>query len=408
MVHKAGHGVSDTVVNDLNGGALGNFLGQDIANQASSIANQLYPQLPEPDPWEAAFQFFAEMGRQASQPGATVLGSAVGSMQAPLDYLNAKKKEKAESDRARMQSTITLGTALKGKDKVTYRPATDVELAKYGSTAGQMGSDGKFYDLSSSGDSSKPNTELSKLYDDFDRATIQAEKNATKFITENPNATVEQIAEAAESDPSAQEAKTLSEQIDTVANAAGFNKEIFSGERDLRKEWNNFKKPFNLIQVAYQKLKASLESGTGAGDMASVFGFMKLLDPGSVVRESEFAAAQNTAGLMDKIILQRDRLDEGELLTPDQRDEFLKLATQFYNLTRDQFGDARLDLGQVVENNPVFNVENIFGSETAPPSWYTSQEIYNSAKSLGMTVDEVWETMTDPERKKWKQENGVL
>jgi len=140
-------GVSGTDVNQLSGGAFGNLFSQDIANQATSIANQLYPQLPEPDPWEAAFQFFSEMGRQASQPGATVLGSAVGSMQAPLDYLNAKKKEKAESDRARMQSTITLGTTLKGKDKVTYRPATDAELAQYGATAGQMGSDGKFYDL---------------------------------------------------------------------------------------------------------------------------------------------------------------------------------------------------------------------------------------------------------------------
>ena len=113
MVEKLG--VSGTDVNQLSGGALDGLFSQDIANQAVSITNQLYPQLPEPDPWEAAFQFFSEMGRQASQPGATVLGSAVGSMQAPLDYLNAKKKEKAESDRARMQSTITLGTALKGK-----------------------------------------------------------------------------------------------------------------------------------------------------------------------------------------------------------------------------------------------------------------------------------------------------
>jgi len=118
MVEKLG--VSGTDVNQLSGGALDGLFSQDIANQAMSISNQLYPQLPEADPWEAAFQFFAEMGRQASQPGATVLGSAVGSMQAPLDYLNAKKKEKAESDRARMQSTITLGTALKGKDSKGY------------------------------------------------------------------------------------------------------------------------------------------------------------------------------------------------------------------------------------------------------------------------------------------------
>jgi len=87
MVEKLG--VSGTDVNQLSGGALDGLFSQDIANQAVSITNQLYPQLPEPDPWEAAFQFFAEMGRQASQPGATVLGSAVGSMQAPLDYLNA-------------------------------------------------------------------------------------------------------------------------------------------------------------------------------------------------------------------------------------------------------------------------------------------------------------------------------
>ena len=84
-------GASDTdpllesrgVLNTLSGSA-------KAGQQAMDFANQLYPDLPEADPWEAAFQFFAEMGKQASQPGATVLGSAVGSMQAPMDYLNAK------------------------------------------------------------------------------------------------------------------------------------------------------------------------------------------------------------------------------------------------------------------------------------------------------------------------------
>jgi len=209
-------------------------------------------------------------------------------------------------------------------------------------------------------------------------------------------------------------------EIQALENKGTWDKDRYSGEKDLRAEWNKVNYPYAEVRANYNKLRAALEPDKnsdgeiieskkkGVGDMSAVFLFMKMLDPGSVVRESEFAAAQNTAGLMDKIVLQRDRLDEGELLTPDQREEFLKLATQFYNLTRDQFGDARLDLGQVVENNPVFNVENIFGSETAPPSWYTSQEIYNSAKSLGMTVDEFWEEMSEPERKKWKQENGVL
>jgi len=81
--------------------------------QAMAYANQLYPQVAEADPWEAAFQFFAEMGKQASQPGATALGAAVGSLSVPVNYLQAKKAEKRETDRARMTAAIQLAPSLK-------------------------------------------------------------------------------------------------------------------------------------------------------------------------------------------------------------------------------------------------------------------------------------------------------
>ncbi len=144
-------GVAGTDMNDQQFGILNTLGGSAKAGQqAMDYARQLYPDSPEADPWEAAFQFFAEMGKQASQPGATVLGSAVGSMQVPLDYLTAKKKEKRETDRARMQTAVSLAPSLKpAAGKVTYRPATAAELVQYGgASAGQMGSDGKFYDLS--------------------------------------------------------------------------------------------------------------------------------------------------------------------------------------------------------------------------------------------------------------------
>jgi len=115
--------------------------------------------VPKADPYEAAFQFFAEMGKQASQPGATVFGSAASSLQAPMDYLQAKKKEKRETDRARAQTALQLAPSLKpAAGKVTYRPATEKELKKYGATSGQMGSDGKFYDLSKTSSQSTGNT----------------------------------------------------------------------------------------------------------------------------------------------------------------------------------------------------------------------------------------------------------
>ena len=90
-------GASGTNMNDMNLGVLRTLGGSSKAGQqAMDFANQLYPQVAEADPWEAAFQFFAEMGKAASQPGSTALGAAVGSMGAPLDYLNAKKKEKTD------------------------------------------------------------------------------------------------------------------------------------------------------------------------------------------------------------------------------------------------------------------------------------------------------------------------
>ena len=107
-------GVAGTDMNDQQFGILNTLGGSAKAGQqAMDYARQLYPDVEEADPWEAAFQFFAEMGKQASQPGATVLGSAVGSMQVPLDYLTAKKKEKRETDRARMQTAVSLAPSLK-------------------------------------------------------------------------------------------------------------------------------------------------------------------------------------------------------------------------------------------------------------------------------------------------------
>ena len=108
-------GASGTnIFSDEAMGVLGTLSGSPKrAQQAVAFAQQLYPDTPKADPYEAAFQFFAEMGRQASQPGATAFGAAVGSMGVPLDYLNAKKKEAKETDKARMQTALQLAPSLK-------------------------------------------------------------------------------------------------------------------------------------------------------------------------------------------------------------------------------------------------------------------------------------------------------
>jgi len=53
---------------------------------------------------------------------------------------------------------------------------------------------------------------------------------------------------------------------------------------------------------------------------------MKILDPASVVRETEFANAQNAAGVPDQIRNMYNRALRGERLGEAQRDDFVNSA----------------------------------------------------------------------------------
>lgn len=61
------------------------------------------------------------------------------------------------------------------------------------------------------------------------------------------------------------------------------------------------------------------QSTEAFGDMALIFNFMKMLDPGSTVREGEFASAQNTGGVDDKIINLYNQALKGTRLNDSQR-----------------------------------------------------------------------------------------
>jgi hypothetical protein len=60
--------------------------------------------------------------------------------------------------------------------------------------------------------------------------------------------------------------------------------------------------------------------------MSLIFAYMKMLDPGSVVREWEYATAQNAGNVWDKIINLYNKAVTWNKLTQSQRDEFLNTA----------------------------------------------------------------------------------
>lgn len=65
---------------------------------------------------------------------------------------------------------------------------------------------------------------------------------------------------------------------------------------------------------------------SAGGDLALVYSFMKTMDPASVVKEGEFKAAANAAGLSDRIVTSFGKVDNGEILSPSQRQDLASQA----------------------------------------------------------------------------------
>lgn len=107
---------------------------------------------------------------------------------------------------------------------------------------------------------------------------------------------------------------------------------------DLRKEWQNHPttKATDQLSTAYSKIKKSAEQKSAAGDMGLLYAFMKMQDPGSTVRESEFSAGQNSGSLDQKLQGVYKRLATGERLTPEQRNDFIKNSSNMYNAQIEQ------------------------------------------------------------------------
>jgi len=109
-------------------------------------------------------------------------------------------------------------------------------------------------------------------------------------------------------------------------------------EGDLRKEYNALPdvKAYNEVNTAYNQIKVATQRPSPANDLAAATKFMKLLDPTSVVRESELIMAVQASGLADRISNTGNRILNGEKLTPTQRKDFFDAATQFYKIAEDK------------------------------------------------------------------------
>ena len=169
----------------------------------------------------------------------------------------------------------------------------------------------------------------------------------------------------------------------------------FQAEEKLRKEYSNQTKNFTDVQESYRRIESS--ENTAQGDLSLIFSFMKMLDPGSVVREGEFATAQNAAGVPSRVINIYNNLLNGERLTPGQRKGFRSQAKGLFGAAKKRESDIRSGLKKVVKNYGL-NEDNVF----LTPSPTTKETVIVDGNEYARP-----DNFTDEQWAAYKQSQGV-
>lgn len=117
----------------------------------------------------------------------------------------------------------------------------------------------------------------------------------------------------------------------------------FENEVNLKKMFSNepIYKDYSDMQSAFKQVKSSLAQENPIGDVAAATKIMKLLDPGSVVRESELGISMAAAGKMDRLQNYVTNWTQGTKLTPTQRQDFQNLANELYAAAGQTYNQKR-------------------------------------------------------------------
>jgi hypothetical protein len=153
--------------------------------------------------------------------------------------------------------------------------------------------------------------------------------------------------------------------VDMTGGQKGFENEMALGSKFKAEP---IYKDFNDMKSAFSQVVSSLSAGTPIGDVAGATKIMKLLDPGSVVRESELAIAMQASGRMDRLQNYFNNFMTGQKLTPTQRDDFQALANELYSAAGQAYNAKRGEYEQFGNAYQFKNLGTALGAPANIPS----------------------------------------
>ena len=125
-----------------------------------------------------------------------------------------------------------------------------------------------------------------------------------------------------------------------------------TNEGKLRDDFTQAVKPFKTIAESYGRLRSS-NGQKGVSDIALLYGYMKMLDPGSVVRESEFATGKAAGSLPDYLEAAYKSVASGEKLSSNVRDQITKQADAIYKQAEQDYSSIEGEYRGIAERSNV-------------------------------------------------------
>tara|TARA_R110000824_G_scaffold89660_2_gene219640 strand:+ start:1 stop:1692 length:1692 start_codon:yes stop_codon:yes gene_type:complete len=135
----------------------------------------------------------------------------------------------------------------------------------------------------------------------------------------------------------------------------GDAQDTFANESKLRLEYDKNTKKFKDSIFAYNSIvagyKNSLKDPASAGvnDIMIVRAFLLMIEPNSVVRESEFATAAKSQGMMQYTKNLIDKMKEGAILTQESRRRFFNAAMGYMTAVKRGFDLQNKRYGKIAE-----------------------------------------------------------
>lgn len=159
------------------------------------------------------------------------------------------------------------------------------------------------------------------------------------------------------------------------------DKPRFGEVASLRKEFNTEARPYKTINDALQIIErlGTKENPTPQDVQALIYAFVKVQDPTSVVRESEYANAANAIALADKLGSLQELYIQGKRLSQTQRKDMVETARVLreeamsrYGALADSYESTATSFGmkpELVVPNRLDRTGKESGGKKTPDEW---------------------------------------